>query len=213
MRYLSAAVLAVALNCNAAIVAFYTNQTAWETAVGTFSTENFNAVPLQTFPAGSTTLGQITFTYPTRHVGAHIEEFPAGSGNHQLVGMVGIDGNPFFGDLPAYNDITLPWAATAFGGNWQSASSAGQLVLSIPGATFSLPTYLPSPGNGFFGFISDTSFTTLRITPLTTNVNNPGEQYEIDNIKFNNSAAVPEPGAYVVLIAGLGAVWARRRRA
>lgn len=211
MRFVVLAMGAVVFSstCSAAITSFFTNRSAWEAAVGSFSTETFETAPVGALPVGTTQLGTVSFTYPgPAHSSAQIEDRATGN---LLSGIVGIDGSPFFGDLPAYNDITFQWAATAFGADWFSASSAGQLVLTINGATVNLPTYLPGEGNGFFGFISDTAFTTLRITPLTTNVGNPGEIYEIDNVSFN--LAVPEPGAYVTLISGLGIVLALRRRA
>jgi hypothetical protein len=211
LSILAAVALAATATSNAGIVAFYTNQTAWETAVGTFSVETFDALATGQLPVGSSAVGLLTFAYPgPLNSAARIEAGAGVGGTNALSGIVGIDGNERFGDLPAYNDITLPWAATAFGARWFSASSAGQLVLSIPGATINLPDHLASPGNGFFGFISDTAFTTLRITPLTTDVNNPGEVFELDNVKFNS--VVPEPGAYVVLSAGLILLFAVRRR-
>ena len=211
LSILGVGALLLASNCSAGIVAFYTSQSAWEAAVGTFSVETFDSLAAGQLPVGSSAVGLLTFTYPgPMHSAARIEAGAGVGGTNALSGIVGIDGNTRFGDLPAYNDITLPWAATAFGARWSSANSAGQLVLSIPGATINLPDHFTGEGTGFFGFISNTAFTTLRITPFTTDVNNPGEIYELDNVKFNS--VVPEPGSYLVLLSGLGLVWAQRRR-
>ena len=39
----------------------------------------------------------------------------------------------------------------------------------------------------------------------------PGEIYSIDNVSFNSAPPLPEPSAYVVLIAGFGAILAATR--
>lgn len=194
---------------------FFTNRGAWEAAVGTFQTENFNSVVVGRLLPGTTNVGLLSFAHPGPQALGSLPEVSASApvnGTRAITSAVGIDGNTMFGNLPEYNDYILPGASTAFGANWESASSAGQLVLSIPvEGAFSLPSHLPYPGTGFFGFISDTPFTTLRVTGSSTSIANPGEIYSIDNISFDGVAVVPEPGAYLVLATGLGIILGRRR--
>lgn len=193
---------------------FFTSRSSWEAAVGTFSTENFNSVATQSIAPGVTQIGLIQFSHPGPNAlgGLPATEIATGvNGTPGITAAVGIDGHPMFGNLPEYNDYILPWTANAFGANWESASSAAQLVLTAPDGSINLPDHLPYPGTGFFGFITDTPFTTLRVTGLSTLVDNAGEIYSIDNISFNGSAVVPEPASYVVLAAGLSLILGRRR--
>ena len=203
---------ALCVPSQAGIVSFFTSRSAWETAVGSFTIETFNSVPTGTLAAGTTAVGSISFSHPGPiGLGSlpRIVEIGPVNGSRALTAAVGID-SPTFGNLPEYNNYILPGLATAFGANWESASSAGQLVIGVTGATINLPTHLPSPGTGFFGFISDTPFDTIAVTGLSTALTNPGEIYSIDNVSFNTYSPVPETGAYVVLSIGLVLIVAQR---
>src|SRR5918993_5480791 len=139
-------------------ITFYSTRASWEAAVGTFTTENFNSVVIGTLAPGVTQVGALQFRHPGP-IGLGnlptIESATLVNGTRGITASVGIDGNPMFGNLPEYNDYIFPYEITAFGANWASASSAGQLVLTIPEGSINLPTYLPSLGTGFFGFTTD----------------------------------------------------------
>lgn len=196
-----------------AVVSVFSSRAAWESAVTSFTTEDFDALPTGSQLGSPSQIGQLVLEFPSIAFGSpRILASGPINGSPALELVVGIDGHPMFGDLPEYNRFILPHFATSFGSDFSSASSAGRLLISIPGALIDLATYLPSPGNGFFGFISDTAFDTVTITGQSQWIGNPGEIYEIDNVSFNAAASpVPEPSTYIVLVLGLALTAVRLR--
>lgn len=90
--------------------------------------------------------------------------------------------------------------------------SAADLVLSLGGEDISLlRNFTGSTGNRlFFGFISDTAFSSFRLTG-----GNSGDTAYYDRMSFGANAvsgAVPEPSVWAMLIVGFGMVGSLLRR-
>jgi len=81
---------------------------------------------------------------------------------------------------------------TLAGGGTQTISPGIQNPASPPGATF----------NGFFGFVSDTAFTEVR---LGSGFTGNGETFNADNLEFvgAGTTAVPVPATLALLASGL----------
>ncbi|CAA9520511.1 MAG: hypothetical protein AVDCRST_MAG23-165 [uncultured Sphingosinicella sp.] len=124
------------------------------------------------------------------------------------------------GDLGPSLTFTFGSAITAFGFDWTDLdiSDSYRVDFSGPGFTsvgFSTPPFsLNGEGAGFFGFRSDTAFTTVMFTQ-----NAAGgfvDAFGIDNIRTSSSLsapAVPEPTTWAMMILGFGAAGLSLRRA
>lgn len=106
--------------------------------------------------------------------------------------------------------FTFDTAITSFAANWDlTPGGAGQgLQILVDGALAG--TVLNNYNGGFYGFVSDTAFTSLTI--LAGQQGGSAETYSLDNARF--AAAVPEAESMALLLAGLGVVGftARRRQ-
>lgn len=115
--------------------------------------------------------------------------------------------------------------AIAFGGHWDLAGPGGvgtgiQLTL-INGGTYDIPDEIPNTtgNNEFWGFISDTAFTSVRLTAGTQAVG--VDTYTMDSMVYafsSSTPAVPIPTInewgmiiFSLLLAG-SAIWMMRRR-
>ena len=200
----------------------YTTAPAFATAAGPLSLENFNSSPL----------GRFNFGTAYQFNGFTITASPNPFGTGPGAGIANtiksnIDGTPrlvwgqdtFGPNLQGWGPqilFTFDTAVTAFGFDWRDTdvSDGYELVVlgnSIGGSISAVP-YPRTSGTGFFGFVSDTPFSSV----LLRQVQRGGvlEDMSMDNVRFS-AAAVPEPASLAVFgigacIAGFGA--ARRRR-
>ena len=104
-------------------------------------------------------------------------------------------------------------SSKAFGGIFdESVSDFGQgLQFYIDGTSF--VSQLDRAAGSFYGFVSDSAFTSVRITAGTT-PRGFAETYSLDNLQLS-VGGVPEPGTWALMISGFGLAGAtlRRRRA
>lgn len=198
-----------------AVIQTFTSRASWEAAVISFTVENLSTAPLGPIPVGTTALGvvDLTYTEATSQPPRVLQPVP---GLRSLEATVGIDA-PGFPALPSSVTITLPQPATAFGAFFNSSTSAARVAITIDGAVIELVTYLPPPGNGFFGFISDVPFQDLVFSAPTASATPPenrGEIFSMFDLEFNQyTSPVPEPASVTLFsFGGLLLILAGRRR-
>lgn len=139
--------------------------------------------------------------------------------NYQItgtgVGGNGISGGVLNGDefTPYSLNFVLPNPVVAFGADFNGANTASGLTFTILGQTFSLGSFLPSPGTGFLGFVSTDAFTVVDVGSGPPS----NEIYSLDNLTYvRAAAAVPEPSSLALCgvggLMGIGLARARRKR-
>ena len=185
---ITSALASLTLSANAyAGVTVYTSQSAFEAALGGFTTtEDF---------ADTTLVSGLTFT--------------STNGN--------INGGKFYDKITsagATTTFSFANGTNAFGGTFDLslANYGSGLKFLIDGTT--LVGSIKNTPTGFFGFISDSAFSAVKIASST-----PGQEiYSLTNLVVGQSdvpGAVPEPATWALMILGFGAVAGamRQRRA
>lgn len=199
--------LALASHSEAATITVYTDRSLWEATVGTFSTENFGGVADTGGLAGGVehTLGLLTFSY----TGTPDVFGPAVTSNHFEGDPAQGGGGPFSAGPHIFE---FPYSVLAWGADFTEASTGALLDITMAGVTIALVDYLPAPGTGFFGIISDTAFNQVSLAAA----GGPrfDEIFIMDNVSFGEQAATPVPEPTSLLLFGTGAlvVSARMRR-
>jgi hypothetical protein len=177
-----------------AAITTYTNQAAWQTAVGAWSTEPFNNSGLQSFTGVATDSGAIN------------------SNAWKDVVFLLVGSRTSFGYLPG----TL----TGAGGLWDTGPNGEgtglRLTLNMTGGGVQTVGTI-GPVDGFFGWTSTQAFDSFTISSLLV------EHFTLDNLQFANGGgsdpitpptATPEPTSFALVGTGLlGLRWLRRRRA
>ena len=179
-------VLFVAGSANAAITIF-TDRSNWEAAVyNQYWEEKFDDATLHPLISSFT---------------------PCNSGG-------GVSGGVWWDEINEDNpDSTLTFAVSmnAFGGDWYLKVPSGPgtgISVYIDSTSTHVGDIANTYDGEFWGFYSDTSFTSIILQE--TNKNTPGfvEKFELDNMVF-----APAPGAILLGSIGVGLVgWLRRRR-
>lgn len=172
---------------SAAIITTHTDLASWESLSGPYQVEDFNdfvLIPGLSFT--STSDGEIESGY--------------------------------FYDRPTpYNGGTT-WSFSetifSFGGDWDLSGPGGEgrgllLTMSDGSSTFVAPE-ISRTTNGFWGFTSDTGFTSLTVSAGSQN--GSAETHHFDNMVYG-AAPVPEPATMLLFGTGLvGLVIGARRK-
>lgn len=214
-------VLAASLS-NAAVVT-YSDSGLWSTAVdNTFNTFQF-AGNFNSTPAGATVV--ISQTVPNAFSGIsgvvpnQLYQDVLGSGQwpNQVNSTFTAPSSTTYamttaGDPPLYG-VGGTWATSVNG----EGGGVNVLLNLFGGGTFSFVMSGPGVGtNGFFGWVSDTPFTSFVLSTNNNLLDNFGrpyglEHYTVDNLQI---AAVPEPATFSIVglaLLGLGAFKRYRR--
>jgi hypothetical protein len=107
--------------------------------------------------------------------------------------------------------ITFDAPIRAFGASFSAMQDgAVRTAIEVAGTTVTPPVQV-GQGVRFFGFLSDTPFTTLRFVNADPT---DGDGFGMDNVLFAAAAPVPAPGASALALGVLGmlAAGARRRK-
>jgi hypothetical protein len=190
---------AAAAPAEAAIVT-YTDRAAWEAAVSSFTEVDFNGFPGQpAFFAGVTVdVGPFSLTGDSTGVDMWITNDHAQANVCDAV-LCGVT----FG-----YSIDFDASILAFGADFGGLTGSG-IAFDVDGEKVGGPRY---GQNGFFGFVSTTPFTSIRVFGVN-------EVHVFDNVVFASELAptqdpvgVPAPAALSLLGAGLAALAVTRRR-
>ncbi|MGP1310440.1 MAG: hypothetical protein ACTS27_09610 [Phycisphaerales bacterium] len=102
-------------------------------------------------------------------------------------------------------EIIFPEAVIGFAMDFDSATSGGDLTIMVNDQVLSIEAALPGGADGFFGYVGDEAFTSIRLG--AENADFAGEVFDMDNLQWS---VVPAPSAAAAL--GLGGLVALRRR-
>jgi hypothetical protein len=206
---LAGAMLAVSpVALQAATFTRYLDRDAFAAAAGSVAVETFAGYAAPTTIGSGIDAGK--FTVVETHYGLY------GGGSQISPGTrpSSIDGTNFLeavlydagATYGSYLTFTFDKPITAFGGNWASGS-INTVYLDVLGEQVDQQV---GNAGGFFGFVSDTPFTTLVMRSRLSN-----HRASLDNLTFSYTAgAVPEPASWAMMVGGFGLLGgALRRRA
>ena len=202
-----ATVLSISAPANALNFTIFSDRASWEAAVGgSFSEETFNSYTVDTsFNGTPLDVGDFTL-----------------NGTANLSSYQTIDVPPFFNSLANVDgttsinalldesssfSITFDSPITAFGANFSSISTAGAIIQV--NADSELVGGIPTNSNTgsdteFFGFIGDSSFTTLLFDGGGVN----DDVFGVDNVVYTSpSTPVPFEVSPTLGLLTIGGIW------
>ena len=195
---------------------FYTDRSAWESAVsGAVVTEDFDSVAPYFLADGINPAGLLEIELINIFSTSEYNSIDDGSFTY-----LDIDGTPYYrgrcsrGDPDAVINLVLSSPVSAFGGDFKLTNDADGLWLEVNGEQYAFgdeELLSSGDGSGFLGFISTSDFSTVTFfDPVEEDLANlvlrSGESFGLDNVSF----AVPEPVTMVLL--GLGGLLLRKRK-
>lgn len=197
-------------NADAITLTPYSDRTAWEAAVVSFSEENFNAFTTGvSYEAGAIDVGDfsvsvagVTYGFAFHNIGPNL------IGNN-------VNGTPQINAATGFSSLTtLAFNSPifAFGADWDGVSDGSRTTsFTVGGVTLSIPNLEP----GFFGFVADAPFSQVQLNLAAGSA----DGFAFDNVVYSAARqGVPEGGSsFLVLATGLCALFAtslkmKRRR-
>ena len=185
---------------SAATVTF-TDRATFEAAAGTVTTQDFESQTVGTNLQNVTTdLGDFSLSVVSIFGGSFnlIDQFGLNDPNGSIYASIGLGGGETM-------TLLFDSAITSFGADFGALNDFVQRSqFEVLGDILLAP--ILSGEASFFGFTSDTAFTSLTIRGLS-----PSDGFGIDNITYS-VAAIPVPATLPLLAGGLGllALWRRR---
>lgn len=204
-------------NIAGAALIVYTDRVSWEGAIGSFSTEDFESAPLGQLSAGTTDLGLVDFTFDTgpSNLGPAIV---GPSVSNSVNGSRQLDGHIFTLNqggggttTPSYHEFDFGALVFGWGADFRNTLTGDDLIATTAGIDTLFSDHLTGIGNGFLGVISDTAFSSFRLTTADASGFSLAEFFWMDDLSFSTS--IPEPTSLALLIAGLAGLGCLRRRA
>ncbi len=189
---------------------FFTDRTAWETAVAEpVTVEDFDSIGTYQLIEGINNAGLIDIEL-INLAGQNEWNAVTSGGSQNVNGTVFYQGGCNANSETVSNsgadfiDLHLPRPVMAFGADFASTHSGDGLTLSVNGETFEFSNLLPAEqGSGFVGFISTEHFSVVRLFDADKR-----EAFGVDNVSF---ALTPEPGTIALLaLGGLGILRKRK---
>ena len=198
---------------NAATVDVFDVRTDWETAVGSFQEENFNALP-DTDPIPHNTvldvgLFNIIYTSADNSIETANQVLgPPDGGTINGTREVRLRFDNVGPDNTTLLELRFNLPIFAFGATWNDiAGGSAEPTINVVGATIQLNDFLgngvvPEVANGigdrgFLGFTSDMSFNSLTFT-----ASGIGDSFRFDDVVLSASP-VPIPSAMFLMSTGL----------
>ena len=182
-----------------AIITTYTDLTLWESAVASYTTEDFNSAALQNLPVNAIAPG--SYTGPLTQITSF--GAPAIISGGQMLDTLDVQGgvDTRFDFNPSVFAVSADWnlAIGGLGSQIRVNTTAGSEVLTLA----------PNPLFGFWGFTTDSAILSMELVEAI-----PGlgiETYLLDNLRM--ATALPEPTILALMGLGLiGVGFSRRKR-
>jgi len=201
-------VLIAATSANAATIT-YSDRTAFESTLGFSATEDFEGFAVEhefhtvPFDFGAFTVS-MTGTPSTSY--NFLDVAPAATSESDVNGT---NGMRVFTDGDDTLVFTFDQAITAFGADFKNLNDSQSRTDVLAAGVLMTPGVVSLGSTSFFGFTSDTPFTTVTFDGRLN------DTYGIDNVTYGQT---PEPASLVLLGAGglfltFGAMRRRRRKA
>lgn len=210
---LAALVLAAVATPAQAAITVFTDRTAFNAAAGALTLETFESFSSEiAFRTAPLTVGGLTFQgFGTGQQGRNIVDIPPPQFSEFSIG--GTNQLSLINNATSRVQVSFASAITAFGGDFGGyQDDILRSRITVLGSDVVAPVTAGSTAR-FFGFISDTPFTSLVFQSHQQAATN-GDGFGLDNIAYGGSATrgVPEPATWALMLLGFGAIGAAMRR-
>jgi hypothetical protein len=176
----------------------YPTRAAWQAAVGAFTNETFEGVPIQVVPNGGGTIVTPNFdvVVDANHGGIAVRSSGIINGSRELY----LDAHD--GSAPHFHRLEFDQPILAFAADLGEIDEGGLLNVTLAGGNCSWTN-----NTTFFGVTSTIPFSSVDVRTS----NGIAEFYAMDNVSFKG---VPEPASLLLVAMGAAccAVAGRRRR-
>ncbi|MEQ9411330.1 MAG: PEP-CTERM sorting domain-containing protein [Fuerstiella sp.] len=194
-----------------AAVIKYDSLSTFDANAGVVQTEDFNAFAPASglFLASTFDFGDFSVIVTTDSPALGVEGSVIGSGlvNGTVELGLGVED-----DSSTETRFEFDQAITAFGFDAYDLADAGRVASLSFNNVSADSVSIADPLNGntrFWGFVSDTPFTTISFTQ----VSGAADGFRLDNLVYSaNTAAVPEPGSLILMSVGAISLIGYRRR-